>query len=962
NYWELINNIVAGYFGRVYINYILLALILVIITALFSLILIIIGIIKVKILHVSILNIVPVSMLIITVILTFVMLKVNSRFNLDYIFFMIGPEKDLFIYVVIALGLFILSLLVLFGGNQLLKMPPQLARKRGYKPALVVVTSTISLIAGSSVFWVMELYFPETSIFWINIIIFFQRFVNWLDFFIILWATGLILMITITVLVGIIKSGRMRKSRKSQDEKCQKWLTAACSCAIMIQGIGIIFTAIKIETSLEPASRGISLFFLIGPGLMTIVALNVSIIIFYGNSSKIKVRQARQILAICLIIIPYWFVFYQPVVVGPPNVDAPFNGHVEELNGIKVPFFNNMVYPSFEMQSNFSRAFIFLNGSWRFQKGSGSDINSLAPRTPEILSKLTRDGQHLSSFDDSSWEIIEIPNSFVKFNDENKYWGTCWFRRTIQIPDSFENKFITLKFLGANYITDVWIDGNYVGYHEGGFTSFAFDVSDLLTPGNHVIAIRIDNPRWGDPDFENRIVPDIADFFNYGGIVRDVYLEAAPAFSIIRADIRQLNYSTIDHCSGNVTFDVDVALHVQKSSLFPSEQQVSNLAISMEMYPLHFQAEEDLRSPETWRFANRSTPVVDGLKQTIDLTNANENGYITTKFRVTAFNIHFWATKSPNLYAIILNLTNGENIDSFCTQTGFRHVNTDGTKLKLNGADLKLAGVSCHEQYPDPVGRSLSHYQLFTDLVLIKNTSSNWWRGQYPFHPQSYIYSDRLGLACWEEAPVFWATETDVIQGVTRGLYRSLWIEIIYRDFNRPSILFWSAGNEPWSYDKFLQYLKDTKQFLEENDPSRIFAFACVSSHDWTRYFRETPLDVVTANTYGGTFDGILGKYYDEISAQLDRFSGNNPGKPIISMEWGMWRYEDDTEQLKCFKEGFQAFIEHDVAGMTWWIAFDYYGPDYYNSMGIYNQERTWHSITFEVMKEAYTNFTRNNL
>jgi hypothetical protein len=186
---------------------------------------------------------------------------------------------------------------------------------------------------------------------------------------------------------------------------------------------------------------------------------------------------------------------------------------------------------------------------------------------------------------------------------------------------------------------------------------------------------------------------------------------------------------------------------------------------------------------------------------------------------------------------------------------------------------------------------------------------------------------------------------------------------MLYRDFNRPSVLMWSAGNEPWAYEAFLTYLQQTKEFLDSHDPNRIFSFACVSSQDWSRFFREAPLRIVTPNCYGGTFEGDPGAWYVEITANLQRFGNNNPGKPIVNMEWGYWR-GGTFNQTTCFLEGFRAFSENPrVQGFTWWLAFDYFGTNYYNGMGVYNMARTWYEApTFNAMVANYTTFTASNL
>ena len=84
----------------------------------------------------------------------------------------------------------------------------------------------------------------------------------------------------------------------------------------------------------------------------------------------------------------------------------------------------------------------------------------------------------------------------------------------------------------------------------------------------------------------------------------------------------------------------------------------------------------------------------------------------------------------------------------------------------------------------------------------------------------------------------------------------------------------------------------------------------------------------------------------------------------MMSMEFGYWRGpNDDLDQKRCFEECFQAYSEHPwVIGMTWWIAFDYFGENYYNGMGVFNHARSWHSPVYFSMQTAYGNYTMNNL
>jgi hypothetical protein len=437
-------------------------------------------------------------------------------------------------------------------------------------------------------------------------------------------------------------------------------------------------------------------------------------------------------------------------------------------------------------------------------------------------------------------------------------------------------------------------------------------------------------------------------------------LEATPPTSIIRTDLQQTNYTTTNHLNGSINVNVNIV--IRSSVKASSSISTGNLTIGF--YPLHFNTDAERMDPDTWNYADYNSPAQLSYSTTLSLITQNGVPYVAQQIKLSLNSVDFWSTKHPNLYALIVNLTGVGIADQFCTQIGFRNITTEGEQLLLNGAGLKLAGVSVHEQYPAPIGRSLNDSLHYQDLSLVNATGSNWWRCSYPFDPIAYIYSDRLGLACWEEAPVFWANEVNMIEGVARGTFTPLWIEMLYRDYNRPSILFWSGGDEPWAQQGWFDYLSATQTFLNQNDPNdRIFSFACVSSQSWNPAFRLESLRVITPNTYAGTFEGTVGDFYGGLKDELNQWTNANPGKPLVSLEWGFWRSGNDSEQQQCFEDGFRAFSENPtVQGFTWWLAFDYYGTNYYNSMGIYNIQRTWHSITFDSMVLDYTNYTRNNL
>nr|MDO8087361.1 glycoside hydrolase family 2 TIM barrel-domain containing protein [Candidatus Sigynarchaeum springense] len=970
SYWGMFNGILAGVFHLGNLPYSEILVWMAIDFGIFTAAYGIPGIIRLRILHVPALNVQPTIMLGVMVILVAVLLNVNVRVNLDYLFFMLGPGPGLAVYVGASLGIFVLVILLVVGVKQLLSLKPDergLFDGKKLHPRIAATTTLISAGLGFSLILAIGFYYPVTTIYWNNVIGVHTRYVDWSSPAIII----LFVLAFASVGTSIFFSLRGKLPERAKKFASREKLLILIALLAASQVAMVTWFSVQFEQSTAPALTGLwiypatTLALVAGVGFIPLLmalqrcppgASDIAARVRNMVKSPVLRKLIIVVAACAVVFVPFWFVFYQPLATGPPLVDVPFQARLVQLNGVDVPFVGDTIYPGFETQSNLTREYLNMSGQWRMLRLGVSSVHTLSPRTPYFIEKLT-EGQHEVGYDDSGWENTIVPSPVSQYNDTMKTWGVVWYRKTITIPSSFANKTILFKLLGVNYFCDVWIDGTYVGYHEGGFTSFSFDVSTRLDPGPHLFAIRVDNPEWDKKDvFFYSIQPNGADFFNYGGIVRELYLEASPRASISRVDVRQTGFTTTNFMNGSVTADIEVSW---KCSGLPGSTGTLNITV----YPLVFANETALRSRETLRFANTSAPAFT-TSSLVSLVGAAGTNYQALRCSATMSQVAFWSTKRPNLYAVVVNLTTASSSDVFCTQTGFRNFTTSGVELRLNGAPLKLAGVSVHEQYPEPTGRSLTDDQRFADMQCINATRSNWWRGSYPFHPMMYIYSDRFGIACWEESQIFWTNEPDIIDAISRGLTASMWIEMLYRDYNRPSILMWSAGNEPWAYEAFLTYLQRTKAFLDSHDPNRILAFACVSSQDWTRFFRETPLRIVTPNCYGGTFEGIRGDWYNEITANLQRYGNNNPGKPIVNMEWGYWRGDSHFNQSTCFLDGFRAFTENPrVQGFTWWLLHDYYGPDYYNGMGVYNMERTWYEPnTFSAMVANYTTFTSSNL
>jgi beta-galactosidase len=206
----------------------------------------------------------------------------------------------------------------------------------------------------------------------------------------------------------------------------------------------------------------------------------------------------------------------------------------------------------------------------------------------------------------------------------------------------------------------------------------------------------------------------------------------------------------------------------------------------------------------------------------------------------------------------------------------------NGVDLLLNGEPVFLKGLARHEEYPD-TGRTVTVEKVYQDLRVIEEMGANWIRtAHYPNHPYTYILTDRLGLLVWEEIPVYWFDDEGFSIQVVRGVARQMLLEMVFRDYNRASIVIWGLANECSGYGWRVKFLNELVQLVEKVDPSRLTAQAIV----WNPYddsWEKSGCDLIAVNEYFGVFYGSL----SDLSRRLDDLHESFPNVPILITEFG---------------------------------------------------------------------------
>jgi beta-galactosidase len=638
------------------------------------------------------------------------------------------------------------------------------------------------------------------------------------------------------------------------------------------------------------------------------------------------------------------------------TLDATFS--LQVIDGVKIPYQNGMVVPTFEKQD---RSILNLKGEWKKQRFAANDAITLNKRDATGYQNLINEAasRHLVSFDDSGWETKNLPSVENTMNTyptvPEFYQDGVWYRKTFLTDPSQEGQFAKLIFYSVNYVADVWLNDVYLGYHEGGYTPFAFDISSVLNySGNNVLVVRVDNPAWGS---RNDIVPYTpCDWFNYTGLIHDVYIEFSNPVSVIRTNIVPQN------------IDGDFNTTVIVSNKLSETKSVN---VEIEVY--------DTEINES-NFNAESASEILGLQTPVAGTTATEISVLNDSIAVWQTNLKIanpklWSMKNPNLYVMKVKLAvDGNVVDEYYTQFGIRKLNVDGDKFYLNNQTVFLTGVARHEDHP-VLGRSIPVDTIYSDLKKVKNVNATSLRtAHYPNHIQTYLLADRLGIAIIEEIPVWWF-DTEAawnIQNNQRHIHEQMFREMVFKDYNRPSIFLWSTTNECLDVPNRKVFIERVNQDLKQNYyDGRFITQSAAADRPGSTDDSQNACDVMGWTMYFGIFHGST--YFTGTFNFLNDVKVNLPGKPILDTEYGYWSSENGSstqKQVDVFTNTFLAFSVHSAVnsagninpngalmGCTWWCIFDWYSHQHsggYQSMGLYGMDRVTAKPVATNLKNTY--------
>lgn len=568
------------------------------------------------------------------------------------------------------------------------------------------------------------------------------------------------------------------------------------------------------------------------------------------------------------------------------------------------------------LQNVYARKIEYLNGQWQiiadpFDAGY-YDYRLNISQDGFFKNEYPKSKSDFVEYDFSNAETLRVPGDW---NTQNPhfffYEGSIWYKKDFTYNKKANTK-LFLYFGAINYQANVYLNGEQMGTHIGGFTPFNYDITDKVKQGNNFVIVRVNNVRHPDG------VPTVnSDWWNYGGITRDVMLVETPEVSIDDYLV-QLSKGKYNEITGFIKIN----------------SPKKGMKVSLQI--------PELKINKTW------------------ITDNHGNVNISIKARPK-----LWSPENPKLYNVSL-ICGDERLED---QIGFRQIEVSGKNIYLNGKKVFFRGISIHEEAPFRQGRVTTEAECDTLLTLAKQLGCNFVRlAHYPHSETMVRLAEKKGLMVWSETPVYWTihwNNPETFKNASTQLRDEM-----NRDKNRCAIVVWSVANEtPQSEarDKFLSKLANQ---VKNNDNTRLLSMAMevVGTKGDTSYVRDNMnkyVDIISFNSY-------LGWYSGKVEDCKTRQWSIPYNKPFFISEFGAGavagRHGNKNE---CWTEEYQAELYKQTlamydripgfSGTSPWILMDFRSPrrqlhgvqDFFNRKGIIS-EKGQKKQAFYVLQRFY--------
>ena len=564
-----------------------------------------------------------------------------------------------------------------------------------------------------------------------------------------------------------------------------------------------------------------------------------------------------------------------------------------------------------------------LNGRWNYivdvQEEGYYDYRMNVTRWGFFQNAKPQRPEDLIEYDFDKAPTMQVPGDW-NTQDERLFFyeGTVWLKRSFEWHPTAAGRRTLLYFGAVNYEAHVYVNSKLAGHHVGGFTPFNMDVTELLKDGENVVIVKVDNKRRAE-----NVPTQIFDWWNYGGITRDVCL----------VDVAETYIE-------NYSLQLDKAINGKKRTLDFSLK---------------------LNKPVAGQEVTLSIPELK-IKQ--QFTTDGEGRILNSQFSILNSKLTLWSPETPKRYRVEVSMNGETLVDSI----GFRTIETRGKQLLLNGQPIFLKGISMHEEKPYGGGRANSTSDAHTLLSWAKELGCNFVRlAHYPHNEYMVREAERMGIMVWSEIPCYWTIawkNADTYQNAQQQV-----TDMILRDQNRANIIIWSIANEtPHSAERD-QFLGKLAQYARTLDNTRLISMAMevTSASNYKNRLHDNMhqyVDVVSFNQYIGWYRDVNDAPKMQWEIPYD--------KPVIVSEFGGGaKYGLHGAKNQRWTEEFQENLYQEnvamldkiegLAGTTPWVLKDFRSPrrvlngiqDYYNMKGLYS-DKGEKKKAFYVLQEWY--------
>jgi beta-galactosidase len=549
-----------------------------------------------------------------------------------------------------------------------------------------------------------------------------------------------------------------------------------------------------------------------------------------------------------------------------------------------------------------------LSTGWRFQFGD-------APETVKT-----------AGFDDSKWEAVSVPHTWNRIGEyaltrsaaTNNKQGVGYYRLTFNAPPSAKGRRQYLDFAAVAIIADVWVNGLHVGQHKGGYSRFRFDVTSAWKPGAaNLIVVKADNSKPAIGSSTEHVLPLAGDFFQHGGMYRGVSLIEANDVGIDLLDFGGPGVY-VDSCSstyGGTRMSGSVCFHhdqqIQLMDVFENPEQLIDYRVNLRNWTRKIKkvtVNMHLIGPE-----GKEIPLYQEWigPESIDPSQSKMVRFQTSLTGKSAFTL--WKGQvHPALYRARVDVKEGRKLlDSIWVTFGRRFGQFDpNTGFSLNGNPLKLKGVSRHQ---DRLGKgyALTREDHAEDMKIIKEMGANSVRQAHYQHADEWSdEADKAGMIVWAEVPFVTTPSFTGGEGSAEVFANAeqQTRELIRQNYNHPSIMMWSVGNEvdaaalfgiskaPGKPRKLLDHIA---RIAREEDLTRPTIFADCCEERLAATSLGSASDAVKPDKLAGAADMIgYNRYYGwytpeplhaakQLGEELDTMHAKHPTLPISISEYG---------------------------------------------------------------------------